>query len=105
MPIKPAARATDHPVHGGSITSGSPTVKVNELDAARLSDPHTCPLTEPVAHVGGVIQLGEGAALTVLINRKPAIALDGQAACAAATPNPIHTASGNVYYTPTDTIA
>lgn len=55
--MPPAARATDLTAHGGIVTGGDPTVLIGGLPAARLVDPHTCPLlTEAGApHVGGVI--------------------------------------------------
>jgi uncharacterized Zn-binding protein involved in type VI secretion len=104
MPEKPAARAEDATAHGGALLSGSPTVKVNSKDAIRLSDPHFCPVTMPLPHFGGVVMLGEGAALTVLINRKPATAIAGQAKCLIPTANLIVTASDNVYYAVTTSI-
>lgn len=105
MPSKPAARMKDSTSHGGFLGVGSMTVKVNSRDAIRLSDPHACPGMLPVPHIGGVVQLGAGAALTVLINRKPATAVAGEARCNFPVSNPITGASGDVYYDVTDTLA
>jgi uncharacterized Zn-binding protein involved in type VI secretion len=105
MPTKPATRTVDTTDHGGALGAGAPNVAANGRPTIRLSDSHICPATQPVAHVGGVVQLGSGGALSVLINRKPAIAMGGQASCAMEDPNPINGASENVFYGVTDTIA
>jgi uncharacterized Zn-binding protein involved in type VI secretion len=67
----PAARLGDATNHGGFLTSGSATVRIESLPAARLGDSATCPLfTGPVPHVGGPIVGGFSA--TVLIQGVPA---------------------------------
>jgi uncharacterized Zn-binding protein involved in type VI secretion len=55
--MPPAARATDLTAHGGIVTGGDPTVLIGGLPAARLVDPHVCPLATEAGtpHVGGVI--------------------------------------------------
>lgn len=105
MPSNPAARGTDITAHSGMLLAGSPTVKVNERDAIRLSDPHMCPQTAPQPHVGGLVRFGTGAGLTVLINRKPATAVGGETQCPVGMPNVVITASPNVFYDITDTLA
>ena len=51
-----AARRSDATAHGGSVTGGEPTVRIGGELAARLDDPHTCPLTTgDSVHVGGVV--------------------------------------------------
>jgi len=65
MPGKPAARMTDMTAHGGTITGGFPQVLIGGLAAARMTDMHTCPMTDgPKPHVGGPIAMGS---TTVLI--------------------------------------
>lgn len=59
----------------------------------------------PLPHVGGAVQIGDGAGLTVLINRKPAIAIDAPTMCAVRLAGTIATASGDVFYQITNTIA
>jgi uncharacterized Zn-binding protein involved in type VI secretion len=105
MPSKPAARTFDLTTHGSVLGFGSPTVKVNARDAIRLSDPLVCPQVVPIPHTDGVVQLGGGGALTVLINRKPAIAIDARARCHVPPLNKVATASGNVFYDVTSTLA
>jgi len=66
----PAARLSDLTTHSGSISIGSPTVRIGGLPAARVSDTATCPLFNgPVPHVGGPIVTGS---TTVRINGLPA---------------------------------
>ncbi|MFO0606921.1 MAG: PAAR domain-containing protein [Polyangiales bacterium] len=106
MPSRNASRFTSTAVHGGRVTDGSADVLVNTFRATRLSDPHACPLVVPAPHVGGPVLLGQGGALTVLINRKPAIAIYADAHCPPVpAPNPIVTGSSDVFYDVTDTIA
>jgi uncharacterized Zn-binding protein involved in type VI secretion len=105
MPSKPAARTLDSTTHTGFLGPASPTVKVNTRDAARLSDPHLCPLTIPGPHIGGSTRIGEGAALTVLVNRKPGIAIGGKTQCGIPIMNEVGSASLDVFYDVTDTIA
>jgi uncharacterized Zn-binding protein involved in type VI secretion len=81
----PAARAGDPTTHGGVIVTGSATVHIGGLPAARLTDTATCPLSEgspPVAHVGGPIV---GGSATVLVNGRPAARV-GDAIAEAAGP-------------------
>lgn len=47
---KPAARITDRTQHGGALVTGSLSVSVEGLPAARLADAHVCP-----EHGGGVV--------------------------------------------------
>ena len=49
------------------------------LPAARITDPHLCPLTTPQPHVGGPV-IGPGVA-TVLIEQLPAAVLGDSCAC------------------------
>ena len=82
----PAARVGDVTSHGGSVATGSPTVRIGGLPAARQSDTATCPIVEgPVAHAGGPIVTG---AATVLINGRPA-ARAGDAVQEAAGPGSV----------------
>jgi uncharacterized Zn-binding protein involved in type VI secretion len=54
-----AARLGDQTSHGGSITSGFPTVLIEGLAAAREFDTHVCPLFDgPKPHGGGVVFSG-----------------------------------------------
>ena len=54
--MPPAARMTDPTTHGGTVVAGFPTVLIGNLPAARMGDPHICPMfTALVPHVGGVI--------------------------------------------------
>ena len=66
---KPAARLGDMTIHGGTIVSGCFTVLIGGQPAARVGDPHVCPMVTPapvpVPHVGmPIIPPG---AVTVLI--------------------------------------
>ena len=46
----------DSTAHGGVIVGGYPTVLIGKKPAARLGDPHVCPMFDgPKPHVGGVI--------------------------------------------------
>lgn len=62
--------------------------------AARVNDPHSCPLTVPVSHVGGLIQ-GPGVQ-TVKIGHQPAATTGTACACALGLPNAITGGSGTV---------
>jgi uncharacterized Zn-binding protein involved in type VI secretion len=57
---QPAARAGDSTAHGGVIAAGAPTVFIGKMPAARLGDPHVCPMINPgpVPHVGMPIAKG-----------------------------------------------
>ncbi len=57
---QPAARAGDSTAHGGVIAAGAPTVFIGKMPAARLGDPHVCPMVNPgpVPHVGMPIAKG-----------------------------------------------
>jgi len=76
----PAARTGDLTSHGGVVAGGSPTVFMGGLPAARAGDFATCPLADPIPHVGGPIVLG---APTVLIDGRPAARVGDQVAEAA----------------------
>ena len=80
---KPAARLGDMTVHGGSIVMGCPTVLIGGKPAARVGDPHVCPMVTPapvpVPHVGmPIIPPG---AVTVLIGGMPAACVGDIAPC------------------------
>jgi uncharacterized Zn-binding protein involved in type VI secretion len=77
--MPPAARMGDTTAHGGLITIGLPTVLIEGLPAAAVGDLHTCPIADPVPHVGGPI-LGPGVP-TVLIGGRPAAVLGDQLTC------------------------
>jgi uncharacterized Zn-binding protein involved in type VI secretion len=62
--------------------------------AARVFDPHSCPLSVPVAHGGGVIQ-GPGAT-SVVIGHLPAATLGTACACGLGPPNRIVGGSSSV---------
>ena len=55
--------------------------------AARVRDPHTCPASTPIAHVGGVLQ-GPGVP-TVLIGYQAAATQGTASACARGLPNAV----------------
>ncbi len=62
---RPAARLSSLTAHGGTVTAGTPQVLISNLPAARLGDPHTCPLFNVlVPHVGGVISFGSPVVLS-----------------------------------------
>ena len=77
-----AARVGDPTSHGGIVTApGAPTVLIEGLPAARVTDMHTCPMvgasSEP--HVGGpILPPGEP---TVLISGLPAARVFDWATC------------------------
>ena len=62
--------------------------------AVRVSDQHSCSLTVPVPHVGGVVQ-GPGVS-TVLIGHQPAAAQGTTCTCALGLPNTIVGGSATV---------
>lgn len=62
--------------------------------AARVNDPHSCPLSSPLPHVGGVIT-GPGAA-TVIIGYQPAAVFGDSCTCASGPPNAVTGASSSV---------
>ena len=68
-----AARQGDLTQHGGTITSGCPTVLIEGKPAARAGDPHVCPMLNPGVppppHVGGALL---GGCPTVFIGGLPA---------------------------------
>ncbi len=80
MPPALAARMTDATTHGGTVTDGAPTVRIGGERAARLDDPHTCPLTTEAGtpHVGGVVTEGSR---TVFIGRKAAARMGDSCDC------------------------
>lgn len=55
--------------------------------AARIFDPHTCPASAPIPHVGGVVQ-GPGVS-TVLIGHQSAATQGTTCACALGLPNAV----------------
>lgn len=75
-----AARRTDATTHGGTIVDGAGRVRIGGEPAARLGDPHTCPLTTEAGtpHVGGVITEGSR---TVRIGRKAAARMGDSCDC------------------------
>lgn len=74
-----AARRYDATAHGGSVTDGEPTVRIGGERAARLEDPHTCPLvTAEVTHVGGVVT---SSSRTVRIGNRHAARLGDSCDC------------------------
>lgn len=77
---RPAARLGDMTAHGGLITMGFPTVLIGGMPAARIGDPHTCPMSDgPKPHIGGPIILG---AVTVLVGGAPLARVGDMAVCA-----------------------
>ena len=93
MAGQPAARVGDMTAHGGTITTGAPTVFINGRPAARLGDLHVCPLCSPSPHVGGPIASG---ASTVFIGGQPAARMGDVCTCAG-PPDAIVTGSANVF--------
>jgi uncharacterized Zn-binding protein involved in type VI secretion len=74
-----AARLTDTTAHGGKIIWGEPTVLIGGLPAARLGDPHVCPMSNgPVVHNGGVVTSGSA---TVIIGGAAAARLGDRCDC------------------------
>ena len=63
--------------------------------AARLADSHSCPLTVPATHVGGVI-MGPGIA-SVKIGNRSAVAERSLCACGLGPPNRIAKGSTSVF--------
>jgi uncharacterized Zn-binding protein involved in type VI secretion len=79
MPGLPAARMGDACAHGGSITGGFPTVLIGKQPAARVTDMHTCPMSDgPKPHVGGPIMKGS---VTVMIGKLSAARAGDPATC------------------------
>jgi uncharacterized Zn-binding protein involved in type VI secretion len=62
--------------------------------AARVNDPHSCTMSVPFAHVGGLIQ-GPGVE-TVKIGYQAAAAVGATCPCAGGLPNAIVKGSGTV---------
>lgn len=60
---------------------------MTKLEAARLTDDHTCPSTVPHPHVGGPV-LGPGAARVFIRGRNAALLAD-YVSCAGAAPGPV----------------
>jgi uncharacterized Zn-binding protein involved in type VI secretion len=85
MPL--AARVGDPTSHGTPLSGvGCPTVLINEKPAYRaIVDVHTCPLTSPNPHGGGVVTTGSA---SVWINGAPAARL-GDTIAEAGPPNTI----------------
>lgn len=79
-----AARLSDAINHGGSVTSGSGDVFINNISAARVGDSVNCS-----QHGGGSIAAGSG---SVTINGAPAARLGDPAGCGAT----ISSGSGDV---------
>lgn len=105
--MKQAARLHDVTSHGGSVDGASDDVDVNGSGAARLGDHHACPQTAPSAHKGGRIRFGAGAALTVLVNNRPAAARDAALGClesGAIPANVIVDGSSTVFYSVTNSL-
>lgn len=78
-----AARLGDSCAHGGTIVAGCPTVLIGGMPAARVGDPHVCPMvtpgTPPIPHVGmPIIPPGSP---TVLIGGMPAARMGDMAPC------------------------
>jgi uncharacterized Zn-binding protein involved in type VI secretion len=87
MPGPLAARAADPTAHGGVIAMGFPTVLIGGMPAARMGDPHTCPMVNGIVpHVGGTIAKGSA---TVFIGGQPAARVGDTAPCATGGPNTI----------------
>ena len=80
MPPSLAARRTDATAHGGVVTAGSSTVRIGGQPAARVDDPHTCPLSTEAGtpHVGGVVTEGSR---TVRIGRRAAARMGDSCDC------------------------
>jgi len=69
----------DPTAHGGAIVMGAPTVLIGGTPAARIGDPHVCPMvTGLVPHIGGPISLGS---FTVLVAGMPQARLGDMAVC------------------------
>jgi len=76
----PAARMGDLTAHGGTIVLGYPTVLIEGLPAARVTDMHVCPMvTGVVPHVGGPIL--PPCAITVLTGGLPQARVTDMATC------------------------
>jgi uncharacterized Zn-binding protein involved in type VI secretion len=85
--MPPAARVGDPTSHGTPLSPGpgSPNVFIGGRPAWRVAaDSHTCPLTDPKPHVGGVVSAGSTG---VFINNLPAARLGDP--IAESTPNTI----------------
>lgn len=70
--MPPAATFGDQTSHGTPLSPGpgSPNVFIGGKPAWRtIIDSHTCPVTDPKPHTGGVVMSGS---LTVFINGYPA---------------------------------
>lgn len=77
--MPPAARMGDLTAHGGVITGGFPSVLIEKQPAARVTDDHTCPLSDgPKPHKGGPIVKGS---MTVFIGKLPAARMGDQCVC------------------------
>ncbi|HZU25371.1 MAG TPA: PAAR domain-containing protein [Bryobacteraceae bacterium] len=76
----PAARMGDLTAHGGTIVLGYPTVLIEGMPAARVTDMHVCPMvTGVVPHVGGPIL--PPCAITVLTGGLPQARVTDMAVC------------------------
>ncbi|MEX1020459.1 MAG: PAAR domain-containing protein [Litorilinea sp.] len=92
--MPPAVRATDPHSHGGVVVAGSPKVLIVGLPAARMGDPHTCPMfTGIVPHVGGAIAMGS---FKVFISGQPAARVGDTAPCATGPPATLQSAQFKV---------
>jgi uncharacterized Zn-binding protein involved in type VI secretion len=59
-----AARMGDKTAHGGVITGGYAQVLIGGMPAARVGDPHICPMSEGAKpHGGGPISTGSSSVL------------------------------------------
>lgn len=76
----PAARIGDPTAHGGTITTGYPTVLIGGRPASRISDMHVCPMVNPgpVPHVGGPLITG---AFNVLTGMMPQSRISDKLVC------------------------
>lgn len=92
--MPPAVRATDPHSHGGVVSAGYPKVLIVGLPAARMGDPHTCPMfTGVVPHVGGAIIKGSA---KVMIGMLPAARAGDTAQCATGPPTSLISAQFKV---------
>jgi len=79
--VPPAARIGDPTAHPGVITGpGWPTVLIESVIAARVSDMHTCSNPPPVHPPTPIVPPGSR---TVLIGDRPAARIGDKAGCGA----------------------
>lgn len=80
--MPPAARMGDLTAHGGTVVCGEPTVFIGSRLAARLGDPHLCPMSDGAKpHVGGVVI---SSSKTVWIGRALAARMGDRCGCPSA---------------------